>query len=79
MVAKRLARVDVREVQFDDDPGICPKGVGDRLLSARAGLQIARRVPGARLVSFDGSGHCPHEEEPERFNAVLRDFLDGDG
>ncbi|MCB9785591.1 MAG: alpha/beta hydrolase [Deltaproteobacteria bacterium] len=55
------------------------QGVGDRLLSARAGLQIARRVPGARLVSFDGSGHCPHEEEPERFNAVLRDFLDGDG
>lgn len=55
------------------------QGTGDRLLSARSGLKIARRIPDARLVSFDGSGHCPHEEEPERFNALMRSFLVGGG
>lgn len=51
------------------------QGTGDRLLSAKTGLKIARRLPAARLVSFDASGHCPHEEEPERFNALMRSFL----
>ncbi|MEZ4265190.1 MAG: alpha/beta hydrolase [Myxococcota bacterium] len=55
------------------------QGTGDRLLSARSGLHIARRIPDARLVSFDASGHCPHEEEPERFNALMRSFLVGGG
>jgi pimeloyl-ACP methyl ester carboxylesterase len=55
------------------------QGTGDRLLSATTGLKIARRIPDARLVSFDGSGHCPHEEEPERFNAMMRSFLVGGG
>jgi pimeloyl-ACP methyl ester carboxylesterase len=60
-------------------PTMVVQGTGDRLLSARAGLRITRRVAGARLVSFDGSGHCPHEEEPERFNEALRCFLVGGG
>lgn len=34
-----------------------------------------RRLPGAELVVFEQSAHLPHLEEPERFVAVLRDFL----
>lgn len=31
--------------------------------------------PGSRLVLFDRAGHSPFEDEPERFFAVLRDFV----
>ncbi|MGM0577247.1 MAG: alpha/beta fold hydrolase [Myxococcota bacterium] len=50
-------------------------GTKDLLLSARAAPEIVRRMPDARLVTFPHAGHCPHEEEPERFNRMVRAFL----
>ena len=38
---------------------------------------LAAAVPGARLEVFDGVAHMINLEQPERFNAVLRAFLDG--
>jgi len=38
---------------------------------------LAREVPGARLEVFDGAAHMVNLEQPERFNSVLRGFLDG--
>jgi L-proline amide hydrolase len=32
-------------------------------------------IPGARWEIFEESSHLPHLEEPERFRAVLTDFL----
>lgn len=32
-------------------------------------------MPGSRLEIFDGAGHFPFRTDPERFLAVLRDFL----
>lgn len=32
-------------------------------------------MPGSRLEIFEGAGHFPHSEEPDRFIHVLRDFL----
>jgi proline iminopeptidase len=32
-------------------------------------------VPGSELVIFEESSHVPHFEEPDRFQQVLRDFL----
>jgi 3-oxoadipate enol-lactonase len=37
--------------------------------------QLASRVPGARLEAFE-TAHLINLEEPERFNRVLREFLD---
>jgi proline iminopeptidase len=34
-----------------------------------------RLVPGSELAIFEASSHMPHLEEPERYLAVLRDFL----
>ena len=31
----------------------------------------------AELVTFDDAGHCPELECPDRFAAVLRDFVAG--
>jgi 3-oxoadipate enol-lactonase len=37
---------------------------------------LAGRVPGARLEVFDGVAHMINLEQPDRFNRVLRGFLD---
>ena len=41
------------------------RGTADYLVSA---------LPNARAIPFPRSGHAPHLEEPEQFNAALRDF-----
>ena len=37
--------------------------------------QIARAIPGARLVVIDGAGHTPHLEQPLRFRRLALEFL----
>jgi pimeloyl-ACP methyl ester carboxylesterase len=41
------------------------------------GRATQQRIPGAVLKEFNGVGHVPHMELPERFHAVLMDFLYG--
>jgi 3-oxoadipate enol-lactonase len=38
---------------------------------------LAASVPGARLEVFEGAAHMLNMEQPERFNALLREFLAG--
>jgi len=40
---------------------------------------LAAAVPGARLEVFEGAAHMINMEQPEHFNTVLREFLDGAG
>jgi 3-oxoadipate enol-lactonase len=37
---------------------------------------LAASVPGAQLEVFEGAAHMLNLEQPERFNRLLRDFLD---
>jgi proline-specific peptidase len=39
--------------------------------------ECAQRMPRTELAVFEDSGHMPHAEEPERYNAVVSDFLRG--
>ena len=39
------------------------------------GVELARRIPGARLEPFVGAGHLLFLEEPERFNRLVEEFL----
>jgi pimeloyl-ACP methyl ester carboxylesterase len=39
------------------------------------GNAAQRNIPGAKLVAFDGVGHVPHLEVPERFHAAVLEFL----
>jgi pimeloyl-ACP methyl ester carboxylesterase len=41
------------------------------------GKAAQKMIPGAKLSEFNGVGHVPHLEMPERFNAVVQDFLYG--
>jgi len=45
-------------------------------LTPLAGAELlAKEIPGARLTVFEASGHAPHLEEPEAFNAALAALL----
>ena len=42
---------------------------------AQLGKTTQALIPGAKLVEFEGVGHVPHLEVPERFHAALLQFL----
>ena len=37
---------------------------------------LQQGIPGARWVLLDGCSHLTHVEAPERYRAVVADFLD---
>ncbi len=50
-------------------------GGQDRLIPLANGQRLAADIAGSRLVVFDDLGHVPHEEDPARTVAVVKDFL----
>jgi non-heme chloroperoxidase len=49
-------------------------GRHDRVCDPRWSEYMAARIPGARLVWFDDSGHLPMIEEPDKFSRELAAF-----
>lgn len=50
-------------------------GKADRIVPLAAVARLERQLRDARLELYTGSGHCPMEEEPERFNGETLAFL----
>jgi len=50
-------------------------GKHDALLPLAHGEDLVKWIPGAKLTVFEQSGHAPHLEEPEAFNAALEKLL----
>ena len=50
-------------------------GARDPIIPVGHGVRAAGLVPDSRLEVFEAAGHFPHVDEPERFAAVLRDWL----
>ncbi len=57
-------------------PTLVVAGRHDVVTSWPQAARIASRVPGAELVIFDSSGHMPWIDEPDRFKAVVDDWLE---
>lgn len=57
-------------------PALVTVGREDWITPVVNSEQIAELLPDAELVIFEESGHSPPLEEPERFQQVVRDFLD---
>ncbi len=56
-------------------PTLVTVGRHDWRTPVAASQVIADGIPGAELVVFEHSGHSPQLEEPELFQATIRDFL----
>src|SRR3954468_2200671 len=56
-------------------PTLIVWGERDPMIPAAHGVATHEAIPHSRLELFRGAGHYPYEEDPERFVAVLSDFI----
>ena len=56
-------------------PTLVIQGSADAVVGPARGAAVAAAIPGARLVTLEGSGHGPHLRDPVRTNLILRDFV----
>jgi len=56
-------------------PTLIVWGAQDPFIPVSHAIAAQQAIPGSRLEIFDGVGHYPHCEAPERFVAVLIDFI----
>jgi pimeloyl-ACP methyl ester carboxylesterase len=57
-------------------PTLVVYGENDTVAPAALSEEIARGIPGARLEALAGAGHVTNADAPERFNEILRSFLE---
>jgi pimeloyl-ACP methyl ester carboxylesterase/predicted glycosyltransferase len=55
-------------------PVLVIQGTQDGIVGPARGAAVAKAIPSAVLVEFEGSGHGPHLRDPVRANLILRDF-----
>ena len=55
-------------------PTLVVHGARSHLYGADTAGHLVAALPNARAVAFDRSGHAPHLEQPELFNATIREF-----
>lgn len=71
-----LARFDARNrVNRIGCPALVIVSDDDRILAKGPKLDLARAIPGARLLRLRDSGHAAAIDSPDRVNASLRHFL----
>lgn len=72
-----LVRQDVRALlERISHPTLIVHGAQSRLYGEDTADHLVAALPNARAVRFERSGHAPHLEQPELFNATLSDFAD---
>ena len=79
--AKAFATTDFRPDlrSFDGVPTLVIHGTGDKTVPIDAtGRVVAREIPNARLIEYDGSPHGIFETDKDRFCEDLIAFLGGD-
>lgn len=53
-------------------------GSKDRMIPATHALSAQRALPDCRIELFEGAGHFPHLDDPDRFARLLREFIADD-
>ena len=56
-------------------PTLVVWGTRDRMIPAWHATAAAQAIAGSRVELFEGAGHFPHLDEPDRFAFVLRGFI----
>ena len=71
-----LASTDLRSILPEiHRPVLIVHGSADAVCPVGAARYLAKWLPDARLVEFNGVGHAPFLSRPVEFNDVLRSFL----
>ena len=70
----RFSRTDALEAIAV--PTMLVYGGGDSLTTPEIGRTMAAQIPGARFALIERAGHLVNIEQPDRFNRIVRDFLD---
>ena len=58
-------------------PVLVSHGAADALVSVRDARRTHRMIDGSRISLYEGAGHMPFYERPERFNRELAEFVRG--
>jgi len=71
-------RVDASDRLYlaENIPFMLVWGERDPIIPVEHGISTHELVPSSRLELFEGAGHFPHLDEPQRFLDVLLDFID---
>ena len=56
-------------------PTLIVWGSRDRMIPAWHAINAQKSMPGCRVELFEGAGHFPHLDEPDRFADLVRDFI----
>ncbi|WP_329125735.1 alpha/beta fold hydrolase [Streptomyces sp. NBC_01465] len=56
-------------------PTLLVWGARDSVLPVRHAHTAYEAMPGSRLAVFQGAGHFPHHSEPDRFQALIEEFI----
>jgi pimeloyl-ACP methyl ester carboxylesterase len=59
-------------------PTLIVWGTKDRMIPVSHARSVQRALPDCRVELFEGAGHFPHLDDPDRFARVLREFIAGD-
>ena len=60
-----------------EQPTLVIAGANDRIAPVSATQAVAAAVPGARSETVPNAAHAAYLEQPDVYNRLLRDFLDG--
>ncbi|GAA3237267.1 hypothetical protein GCM10017691_36250 [Pseudonocardia petroleophila] len=60
---------------LSDTPVLLVAGSRDPVIPVAHTVDAHRALPRSRLEIFEGAGHFPHLDDPQRFARVLVDFL----
>lgn len=79
-IGKMVPTLDFAEVDTDvmkslDVPTLVLWGAKDRWIPPAHAAEYTRRIPNARSIMYEGLGHIPMEEAPERVLQDMRAFL----
>jgi sigma-B regulation protein RsbQ len=82
-VARQFARVTFLSDSRDTLPEVTVPTLvlqsrQDVIAPPEVGRYVTDAVPGARMVTLDAVGHCPHLSAPDATVAAIREFLGGD-
>ena len=77
VIDPRGQRVDARDRLYlsRDVPTMLVWGCEDPIIPVSHGVRAHELMPHSRLEQFPGAGHFPFTDDPERFVAVLTDFI----